>query len=104
MKLRPSVILIFVMIFLCSSSTSWALWDSGCIEAVKKIVRSIMVKPISKELLPKIFEQDSTKNHIDDEKLSLYLCRGLIEGHGGNISAKNNVTQGCTFTITLPIK
>jgi len=59
---------------------------------------------IQKENLLKIFEQDTTKNQINDEKLSLYLCNGIIESHGGTITAKNNATIGCTFTITLPIK
>jgi len=59
---------------------------------------------IPKEILPKIFEHGITKNHINDEKLSLYLCKGIIEAHGGKITAKNNATSGCTFTITLPIK
>jgi len=59
---------------------------------------------IPKEILPKLFEQGTTKNQINDEKLSLYLCKGIIESHGGQITAKNNVDSGCTFTITLPIK
>ena len=59
---------------------------------------------IPKEILPKIFEQGTTQNRIDDKKLSLYLCRGIIEAHGGQITAKNNPSLGCTFTITLPIK
>jgi len=59
---------------------------------------------IPKEILPKIFEQGTTKNQINDEKLSLYLCNGIIESHGGKFTAKNNETNGCTFTITLPIK
>ena len=59
---------------------------------------------IPKEILPKIFEQGTTKNQINDEKLSLYLCKGIIESHGGNITVKNNATCGCTFTITIPIK
>ncbi len=61
-------------------------------------------KGIPKETLPKIFEQGIIKNHINDEKLSLYLCNGIVEAHGGKITAKNNATCGCTFTITLPIK
>ena len=61
-------------------------------------------KGIPKEILPKIFEQGTTKNRINDAKLSLYLCKGIIESHGGKIAAKNNEDRGCTFTITLPIK
>jgi len=59
---------------------------------------------IPKDVLPKIFEQDITENRINDSKLSLYLCKGIIEAHGGIIAVKNNVDGGCTFTITLPIK
>jgi len=59
---------------------------------------------IPKEILPKIFEQGITQNQIKDEKLSLYLCKGIIESHGGKFTAKNNSTKGCTFTIALPIK
>ena len=58
---------------------------------------------IPNDILSKIFEQGTTQNHIDDKKLSLYLCRGIIEAHGGKITAKNNTTLGCTFTITIPI-
>jgi len=59
---------------------------------------------IPKGILPKLFEQGTTENRINDGKLSLYLCKGIIQAHGGDISAKNNDGQGCTFTISLPIK
>jgi signal transduction histidine kinase len=62
---------------------------------------------IEVEILPRIFEKGVTENHIEDStcpKLSLYLCRGIIEAHGGKLSTKNNSDKGCTFTITLPIK
>jgi len=63
-------------------------------------------KGIPKEILPKLFDKEITGNHKDgnDTKLSLYLCQGIIEEHGGKITAKNNEEGGCTFTITLPIK
>jgi len=62
---------------------------------------------IPAEVLPRIFEKGVTENRIEKStgpKLSLYLCRGIIEAHGGKMSAKNNSDKGCTFTITLPIK
>jgi signal transduction histidine kinase len=64
-------------------------------------------KGIPKEILPKIFGKDVTDNHAKNSnstKLSLYLCKGIIEAHGGEITVKNNQGPGCTFTITLPIK
>jgi signal transduction histidine kinase len=63
-------------------------------------------KGIPKEILPKLFDKEIRENRKDgnDAKLSLYLCQGIIEAHGGKITAKNNEGGGCTFTITLPIK
>ncbi len=57
---------------------------------------------ISEDTLPMIFEKNASENL--DSKLSLYLCKGIIDSHGGKITVKNNVDVGCTFTITLPIK
>ena len=59
---------------------------------------------IPKEVIPKIFEQGTTENQVNDAKLSLYLCKGIIESHDGEISVKNNLDRGCNFTISLPIK
>ena len=42
--------------------------------------------------------------------LGLYICKNIIEKHGGRIWANNNVdnngkeTKGSTFTFSLPIK
>jgi two-component system sensor histidine kinase KdpD len=35
--------------------------------------------------------------------LGLSICRGIIEAHGGQISAENNPDRGTTFIITLPL-
>ena len=34
--------------------------------------------------------------------LGLYLCRSIINAHGGEITLKDNTPQGCVFTFTLP--
>lgn len=65
-------------------------------------------KGLSQEVLSKIFEKKATKTrepkNSNNIKLSLYLCKGILKAHGGNITAKNNKNAGATFTITLPIK
>lgn len=35
--------------------------------------------------------------------IGLYLCRNLVEIHGGNISVKNNRDCGCVFRVILPL-
>ena len=36
--------------------------------------------------------------------LGLSICKGIIEAHGGEISAKNNLDKGATFIITIPLR
>jgi two-component system sensor histidine kinase KdpD len=35
--------------------------------------------------------------------LGLSICKGIIEAHGGQISAENNPDKGATFIITIPL-
>ena len=48
---------------------------------------------IPKEIISNIFEKFVTKGHgVENQMgtgLGLYLCKGIIEAHGGNISANN---------------
>ncbi|RDJ31337.1 MAG: sensor histidine kinase [Crenarchaeota archaeon] len=65
-------------------------------------------KGIPQDILPNIFEKFVTKN-LDSENqsgtgLGLFLCKGIIEAHGGKISARNKKDQGAEFEITIPIK
>ena len=55
------------------------------------------------EILPRLFCKFATKS-FDGSGLGLYICKGIIEAHGGNIWAKNNVDgKGATFSFTLPL-
>jgi len=35
--------------------------------------------------------------------LGLSICKGIIEAHGGEITAENNLDRGVTFIITIPL-
>ena len=63
---------------------------------------------IPKEIISTIFEKFVTKGHgVENQMgtgLGLYLCKGIIEAHGGSISAKNNSDVGATFSFTIPIE
>jgi two-component system sensor histidine kinase VicK len=63
-------------------------------------------KGIAKDILPKLF----TKFVTNSEKgtgLGLYICKGIVEAHGGRIWAENNGTgkrdNGATFSFSLPL-
>lgn len=62
---------------------------------------------IPEDILPKIFGKFATKGHERENQsgngLGLFLCKGIIDAHGGKISAKNNQDGGATFEFSLPI-
>ena len=62
---------------------------------------------ISMDILPMIFEKFVTKGLKHEEQsgtgLGLFLCKGIIEAHGGKISAQNNLESGATFEFVIPI-
>ncbi len=60
---------------------------------------------IPKEILPNIFEKFVTKGKSSQSGtgLGLFLCKGIIEAHGGKITARNNQEKGATFEFSLPI-
>lgn len=63
---------------------------------------------ISDEVMPILFQKFATRGHgnVQNNKgtgLGLYLCKAIVNGHNGDISAFNNSEGGATFVITLPI-
>jgi signal transduction histidine kinase len=60
---------------------------------------------IPNEIISRIFEKFVTKGHGSQSGtgLGLFLCKGIIEAHGGEISAKNNESGGATFEFKLPV-
>jgi signal transduction histidine kinase len=56
------------------------------------------------EVMKKVFNYGfTTKPPGKGSGLGLYMCKYIIELHGGTISVKSKVGEGTTFTLTLPI-
>jgi signal transduction histidine kinase len=58
---------------------------------------------IDLDILPKLFSKFVTKSY-HGTGLGLYICKAIVEAHGGKIWAENNVVgKGATFSFSLPI-
>jgi two-component system phosphate regulon sensor histidine kinase PhoR len=61
---------------------------------------------IPAEHLDRLFERfyrvDGTRAGIKGAGLGLFICKSLVESHGGDISVESQVGYGTTFTFTLP--
>lgn len=62
---------------------------------------------IPEEVLPKLFNKFVTKKVGEDVAhgtgLGLFICKAIVEAHGGKISARNNGAGGAVFKIDLPV-
>jgi signal transduction histidine kinase len=57
---------------------------------------------IDPDIFPRLFEKFASKS-FKGTGLGLFICRSIVEGHGGRIWAENNRDEGATVHFTLPI-
>ena len=59
--------------------------------------------------LPQIFQRFHRAANVDDRRfagmgLGLFICKGIVEQHGGRVSVESREGAGSTFTVVLPIE
>ncbi|MGN6624279.1 MAG: sensor histidine kinase, partial [Candidatus Nitrosocosmicus sp.] len=58
---------------------------------------------IDSDIYPRLFTKFSSKS-FQGTGLGLYICKNIVEAHGGNIWAENNKDgKGATFSFSLPL-
>jgi signal transduction histidine kinase len=63
---------------------------------------------IPAEDFPRLFERFHRGANVDDRRfpgmgLGLFICKGIVEQHGGQIRVSSHPGEGSTFQITLPL-
>jgi signal transduction histidine kinase len=83
-------------------TVSTILEDSNIIVSVKDNGQGI-----NPEIFPKLFSKFASKS-FSGTGLGLYICKNIIEAHGGRIWAENNNLidggKGATFYFSLPVR
>ncbi|MDQ6723884.1 MAG: HAMP domain-containing histidine kinase, partial [Thermoproteota archaeon] len=85
--------------------------EKGIINAIDNDIKEIIIihvkdngNGINPEIYPRLFTKFATKS-FQGTGLGLYICKRLVEAHGGKIWGKNNKDgNGATFSFSLPIK
>ncbi|HEY8597663.1 MAG TPA: ATP-binding protein [Thermomicrobiales bacterium] len=80
------------------------LWVTGETAHMTVTDQGIGVPPAD---LPHLFDRFHRAANVDDRSfagmgLGLYICRGIVEEHGGRIAVSSTLGAGSTFEITLP--
>lgn len=90
-------------------SNAFSFTTKGVISITKeKILEDVTViikdtgSGIDPQILPRLFTKFTTRSE-KGTGLGLYICKGIVEAHGGKIWGKNNDDQGATFGFSLPI-
>ncbi len=55
-----------------------------------------------KHLFEKFYRVPGSEKRATGSGLGLYICRRIVEAHGGSIRAKSKVGEGSKFIVTLP--
>ena len=78
-------------------------------EKEKKYGKEVIVKVkdsgfgIDPDIMPRLFTKFATKSYTGTG-LGLFICKGIVEAHGGKMWAENNRDgRGATFSFSLPI-
>jgi two-component system OmpR family sensor kinase len=58
---------------------------------------------IPPEVLPRLFGRHAAGGDSAGRGLGLYLARGIVDAHGGDLTVSSEPGEGTTFTLTLPL-
>ncbi len=90
--------------FTDSGSITVVVSQSGDLKDAIEVKIKDTGKGIDESIRDKLFQKFVTKsNRQKGTGIGLFLCKKIIEAHGGTIHGENNSDGGATFSFTLPV-
>lgn len=62
-----------------------------------------MPSSVVSNLFHKFYRSHRSRETVAGTGIGLYICRAIVESHGGNIEVKSEDGRGSTFSFTVPI-
>mgnify|MGYP005868764485 CR=1 FL=1 len=103
LELQTEILSLLALIAISGLSIFWARAESQVAALAEEQARLRE----EEEDIPRLFQPYSRPHRTSGTKglgLGLYIVKGIVEAHGGNISVKNELGRGTTFTVELPLE
>jgi predicted ATPase/signal transduction histidine kinase len=75
---------------------------AGACARVSVTDHGIGIDPRRQARIFNCFERGVSAQHYGGLGLGLYVCRSIVEAHGGSIAVESELGRGSTFTVELP--
>lgn len=62
-----------------------------------------MPESVVGNLFQKFYRSHRSRETVAGTGIGLYICKAIVESHGGNISVRSEDGKGSTFTVSIPI-
>lgn len=62
-----------------------------------------MPESVVHNLFHKFYRSHRSRESVAGTGIGLYLCKAILESHGGTISVRSSPDKGSTFTFTIPL-
>ncbi len=62
-----------------------------------------MPESVISNLFQKFYRSHRSRETVAGTGIGLYICKAIVESHGGTISVRSEESKGSTFTVLIPI-
>jgi signal transduction histidine kinase len=77
--------------------------NDSFVEVIFKDAGIGMPESVISNLFQKFYRSHRSRETVAGTGIGLYICKAIVESHGGTISVSSEEGRGSTFTVSIPI-